>query len=59
MKDQSKTGLSTYPIYEFLKKADIELYNSEDTGENIKNIYDKLYHYKLKNFKLLFVTRTI
>ena len=74
--------LSSYPVYEFITTADIELYNedankiidkydndksfifldppyiascnnfySTDTGENIGNIYEKLYYKKLNNFK--------
>ena len=77
-----KLDLSIAPIYDFLKNANIELYNedankiiddndneqppifldppyiascnnfySTDTGENICNIYEKLYYYKLKNCK--------
>ena len=77
-----KLDLSIAPIYDFLKNANIELYNedankiiddndneqslifldppyiascnnfySTDTGENICNIYEKLYYYKLKNYK--------
>ena len=81
-KFNNKLDLSIAPIYDFLKNANIELYNedankiiddndneqslifldppyiascnnfySTDTGENICNIYEKLYHYKLKNYK--------
>ena len=81
-KFNKKLDLSIAPIYDFLKNANIELYNedankiiddndneqslifldppyivscndfySTDTGENICNIYEKLYYYKLKNYK--------
>jgi hypothetical protein len=28
----------------------------QDTGENIENIYKKLYHYNLKNFKIKIIS---
>jgi hypothetical protein len=42
-----KLDLSICPIYEFYP---------QDTGENIENIYKKLYHYNLKNFKIKIIS---